>query len=271
MSRVDPRQDIDWAACWAQLAAARADQLPLQPVAATEFWNRTAAAYPTSFEPGEDRLLEVLAPWLGPHATVIDVGAGTGRHVGALLPRVDWVTAVEPSEAMRAQLPAGPNLTVIASDWLDAEPAPAEVVICSHVMQAVSEVVPFVRHLEACATARVAIQLRDGPAHFPWDALFERITGTPRLREPGLADLYLVLRQMGISPDLSLHRRPARRSYPSPEAAVDDLRFRLGELFDEHQAAAFCAETMRPDGAGDVAYEPGEVAVGILHWEPARG
>jgi ubiquinone/menaquinone biosynthesis C-methylase UbiE len=56
--------------------------------------------------PGElvDRVAGELG--LGPEATVLDLGAGTGKLTRALVPRFARVVAVEPDEAMRAVLEA---------------------------------------------------------------------------------------------------------------------------------------------------------------------
>ncbi|MGH3429284.1 MAG: class I SAM-dependent methyltransferase, partial [Mycobacteriales bacterium] len=59
---------------------------------------------------------EALARHLNPHAgmTVLDVGAGTGVFATAL---VDWfgveVLAIEPSAAMRAQIPTHPGVRIL--------------------------------------------------------------------------------------------------------------------------------------------------------------
>jgi SAM-dependent methyltransferase len=49
-----------------------------------------------------DRVVSELA--LGPDATVLDLGAGTGKLTRALVPRFARVVAVEPDDAMRAVL-----------------------------------------------------------------------------------------------------------------------------------------------------------------------
>src|SRR5436190_1155288 len=51
-----------------------------------------------------DPLIELIRPNLTPSTSVLDVGAGAGRHVVSIAPLVASVTAVEPSPAMRQQL-----------------------------------------------------------------------------------------------------------------------------------------------------------------------
>ncbi len=63
------------------------------------------AGYDTKaqFDPGED--IEILtAAGIGPHSTVVDLGAGTGTFAVALAPRVAEVIAVDPSPEMTGQI-----------------------------------------------------------------------------------------------------------------------------------------------------------------------
>lgn len=180
---IDPVLGFDWAEHWRRLVRVRSGE--------EDEWAERAPAYAERVRGLPDALLPALEPYLGPAKTVIDAGAGTGRHAIPLAARVDWVTAVEPSAAMRAQLEAAgqpPNLTVIASSWEDAEPAPADLVICSHVLYAVAEPVPFIEKMEALAKERVFVCLRD--------------VDPPEGRRPRFQDLFNLLRQMGVAPDV---------------------------------------------------------------------
>ena len=114
----------DWAERWRAQVAARQAEAEAAGAGQRGYWDRRAAAFKASLEGRpEDPFLDFLEPWLAPHKTVLDVGAGWGRHALPLAARVDWVTAVEPAEGMRELLEPAPNLTVIASPWEDAEPA----------------------------------------------------------------------------------------------------------------------------------------------------
>src|SRR5436305_5137731 len=115
------------------------------------YWDRRSASFARSTGSRADQFLEVLDPFLSPRKTLIDVGAGAGRHAIPLAARLEWVTAVEPSEGMRAHLPAIPNLTAVARAWEDADVAPADIVICSHVLYGVEEVESFVERMERAA------------------------------------------------------------------------------------------------------------------------
>jgi SAM-dependent methyltransferase len=187
---IDPITDFDWSEHWRRLVVGSH-----APHAGGDPWAERAESYHASRGQDWETLLGVLEPWLDKRKTLIDVGAGTGRHAVPLAARLDWVTAVEPSDAMRALIPPLDNLTVVASSWEDAEVAPADLVICSHVLYAVPEPVPFIEKLEKAARERVFIFLRDEPG-----------THEGETRQPRLQDLYNLLRQTGVAPDLTVVR-----------------------------------------------------------------
>ena len=124
-------QEVDWEARWKQIVVDRATLA--SDHADSGYWDRRAASYSRSTQTRVDEFLQVLEPYLSPRKTLIDVGAGTGRHTVPLAERLEWVTAVEPSEGMRSHIPPRDNITSVASTWEDAEVAPADLVVCSHV------------------------------------------------------------------------------------------------------------------------------------------
>lgn len=258
---VDAVLDTDWAAHWRMLVDRREVQTgPRQD----DFWNRRAHRFALSMRGQADPFLDFLEPWLSPSRTLIDVGAGTGRHVHPLARRLDWVTAVEPSQAMRDLIPPADNVTVIASGWLDADPAPADLVTCVNVLYPIADAVPFLRKLEQSARERVFVVLRDSPSHHP----AEQLAGPGRMREPRLRDAFLLLRQLDVAPDVHLYRVPAFFRFESLEAAVEDCRLRLGPLWEETAGRAFLDGRLRPADDGTVVFDAGELTSGVLHWTP---
>jgi SAM-dependent methyltransferase len=262
----DPLKDFDWPAHWRRLVEGREAQFGGGSPA---FWDRVAPNFPQALGP-DDPLLTTLEPYLAPELTLLDVGAGTGRYATLLCGRLDWVTAVEPSVEMRARMPPAPNLTVVASTWEDADVAPADLVICAHVLYSVKEVVPFLEKLDASARRRVFVYLRDAAAAHPSTRLWEVLTGLTRSREPYLYDAYNVLHRIGIQPDLAMCRRPLELSYTSFEAALDDIRFRVGEPWRDTEGRDWLAEHLRVEADGTAAYRGAEMTVGVLHWRPSR-
>src|SRR6476646_5812725 len=138
----------------------------------------------------------MLEPYDSPSMTLIDVGAGTGRHATPLADRLEWVTAVEPSEGMRALIPPRDNMTVVASTWEDAAVAPADLVICCHVLYGVEEPVPFIAKMERAARERVFIMLRDGALAHAAALIRKQMPGAEEPRMPRFSDLFMLLSQM---------------------------------------------------------------------------
>src|SRR5438105_2089520 len=104
---IDPVTDFDWAGHWRRLVLGNGHGRPTP----ADPWADRARTYHASRGQDSEPLLQVLEPWLAPAKTLIDVGAGTGRHAVPLAARLDWVTAVEPSDAMRALIPPVANMT----------------------------------------------------------------------------------------------------------------------------------------------------------------
>ena len=259
---MDALLDLDWAGHWRALVEAREAQIGR--AGEDDWWGWRARRYAFSMRGRPDWFLDFLEPWLRPGATLVDVGAGTGRHAGPLAERLDWVTAVEPSQAMREHIPGAPNLTVIASSWQDADPAPADLVICVHVLYPVADVVPFIEKLERTARERVFVVLRDSPHRHP----AEDLAGPGRAREPRLRDCFLLLRQLGIAPDVTMTGYHASHRYESLEQAVEGCRRHVGRLWDPERDRAWLEANLQPDADGALVYEGGEVTAGVLHWRP---
>src|SRR5437660_8367446 len=145
--------DIDWVERWKSLVENRAGLAGGH--SRSDYWDQRARSYARSTQVRADEFLAVLEPYLAPSKTLIDVGAGTGRHAAPLAARLEWVTAVEPSQGMRDRIPNADNMTVIGSAWMDADPAPADLVVCVHVLYEVAEPIPFIEKLERRARERV--------------------------------------------------------------------------------------------------------------------
>ncbi len=210
----------DWVERWRKLVLDR-DGTSGHGHSDPNYWDRRAAAYARSTGGRVDEFLAVVEPFTSARKTLIDVGAGAGRHAVPLAEKLEWVTAVEPSEGMRSHLPALPNLTVIASAWEDAEVTPADLVICCHVLYGVAEVVPFIEKLERSARERVFIMLREGPVPHPANVLRDRIATSPLPPIPQFSDLFMLLLQLGIAADVSFLQAAVRRrlggaAHPAP-------------------------------------------------------
>jgi SAM-dependent methyltransferase len=248
---------IDWVRRWRELVEARHDQGrrldrdhrrgdAWAAGRARRFSQHVAASG------ADDPLLRRLLPLVESGLTVLDVGAGPGRHALPLARVARRVVAVEPSAAMREQLEAnafgardgapgardgapGPrdgapggltNLEIVPAAWPEAaeQVEPADVVICAHVLYPVVEVEPFLRALDARTRRLCFLQLRLGQREGPYLQLFERVWGEPRALAPTALDLFNVAHQLGFEASFEVVPFPAWRRFDSLDEAVENAR-----------------------------------------------
>lgn len=257
--------ELEWSGRWRRLvedrdawAGAHADP---------GYWNRRAKSFARSTHARRDELLDVIAPYLSPRTTVIDAGAGTGRHAVALAARVEWVTAVEPSDGMRAQMEPRDNMTIVACTWEDAEVAPADIVICSHVLYGVADVVPFIAKLDRSARERVFVMLRESELPHPANVIRKKLNSEPGPRMPRFSDLFMLLMEMDIAPDVTFLRYPLITRYSGIDEAVGDCAAMLGENWDVSAGPPLLEELLRRDG-DDLVFDGGITLSGVAHWQP---
>ncbi|HYM97251.1 MAG TPA: methyltransferase domain-containing protein [Candidatus Sulfotelmatobacter sp.] len=256
--------EIDWAGRWQAVVRERA----AAPHANPGYWDRRAKSFARSTHTRSDEFLAVIDPFLSPRKTLLDVGAGTGRHAVPLAERVEWVTAVEPSEGMRAEIAPRDNMTVVASAWEDADVAPADLVICCHVLYGVEEPVPFITKLNDTARERVFGMLRESELPHPAAVIRCRLSGASGSRLPRFSDLFMLLVQMGISPDVSFVRYPITTRYSGMEEALVDCRAMFGEGWDEGVGRAALEEILHRDG-DELVFDGGVALSGVAQWRPA--
>lgn len=259
--------DFDWPGHWRQLVTEREREVPVDP--AQDFW--TGPVRSLLYDPAtawDDPLLKVMEPHLAPRKTAVDAGAGAGRHAVPLAERLDWVTAVEPSEAMRGRIPHRDNLTVVASRWEEAEVAPADFAISAHVLYFVADPVAFVRKLEAAARERVFVILRDRSLVTPSEPLYEVLTGRPRTRLPQLYDFWNLLHALGVRADVQFFQYRSAQVYADLDEAVSECRFRLGAAWRD-EGVAWLEQNLESREDGLLAYG-GDSVAGVLSWQPSR-
>jgi SAM-dependent methyltransferase len=258
---------MDWEANWKDVVKARAGLAGTH--ADPSYWDRRAASYARSTQTRTDEFLNVIDPYLSPGKTLIDAGAGTGRHALPLSERLEWVTAVEPSEGMRGKIPPRDNMTVVASTWEDAEVAPADLVICCHVLYGVAEPRPFIAKLERSARERVFVMLRESELPHPAAAIRRHLLGDGGPRMPRFSDLFMLLLQMGIAPDVTFLRYTSVTRYADLDEGLADVRALVGDDWDEAAGRPMLEEMLRREGE-DLVFDGGTVLSGVAHWRPRK-
>jgi SAM-dependent methyltransferase len=261
-------RSMDWVESWKQIVHDRATLAGTH--ADPGYWDRRSASFARSTRMRVDEFLMVLDPYTSSSKTLIDVGAGAGRHAAPLAERLEWVTAVEPSEGMRSRIPVKGNMTVVASTWEDAEVAQADLVICCHVLYGVADAPAFIAKLEAAATERVFIELRYGQLQTASDPIWELMTGIPRAPQPQFADLWNLLLQMGIEADVAALEYEGFESWNDVKGFEAEYRPPLAECWDEAKAEAWLAESTTREADGRLTFGRGRRSAGVAHWRPRR-
>ena len=256
---------MDWVESWKRIVDDRATLAGTH--ADPAYWDRRSASFARSTRMRVDEFLKVLDPYVSPTKTLIDAGAGAGRHATPLAEKMEWVTAVEPSEGMRSRIEPKDNMTIVASTWEDAEVAPADLVICSHVLYGVADPEPFIWKLDRSARERVFVMLRESDLPHPAAAIRKRLHGEAGPRMPRFSDLFMLLIQMGIAPDVDFLRYPSINRYSNLEEALIDTRAMVGDGWDEAIGRPMLQELLTPEG-DDLVFDGGLVLSGVAHWQP---
>ena len=225
---------------WRKLVRARlAEMERLQPgrgPIGPAFWDGRAKRYATRMPPSTaatDPFYRRLRRATGRRSTVLDVGAGSGRFTLALAPHVAHVTAVDPSGGMldicrrQARKLGLDNVACVRGRWEETEVAPATVAFSSYVLPLIADAPPFLRKLDAAATARAFLYLGAFSLDAVMDPLWRHFHGRPRQPGPTYLDAVDVLRELGLSPEVEVVEVASRARFKTAAEAAKDYRDQL--------------------------------------------
>jgi SAM-dependent methyltransferase len=199
-----------------------------------DYWARRAGGFAAfSREAHPDPFLEKVLAHVDGRSTVLDVGAGAGRHSVPLARVVRRVFAVEPSAALASHLREWAheeglgNIEVIEGAWPDVDVPTCDVAICSHVLYPLAEIEPFLRKLDDSVQRYCFLWLHDEQTALESLGLWERFYGEPRACQPTFRDVVPVLWQMGLRPNLEMRAVPESWSWGSMDEAARAFREHL--------------------------------------------
>jgi 2-polyprenyl-3-methyl-5-hydroxy-6-metoxy-1,4-benzoquinol methylase len=181
----------------------------------------------------KDETLIAVLNYIRPQDTVLDVGAGAGRLAVPLAEKCSHLTAVEPSEAMRARLTEQAaawdvkNLEIVNANWPSVEIEPAEVVICAHVIYTTREIERFLRKLTEASRRDVIVIVFEEPAMANYFPLWKLVYGEKRIALPSLPELKDVLEQMGVAFQAEPLAEWESRPFKNAESAFEESMARL--------------------------------------------
>jgi len=235
---------------WNAILDARARQMDAAYArlgrSSADFWDRRARGYHRSTKEtaANDPLYLRLRDVVASQTSVLDVGAGTGRFTLALAPQAKHVIAVEPNAAMLGYLRQDAsergltNISYVQTTWQDApNDLQADIVICSHVLYPIREIVPFLAKLQAATRQVCYLYLRATHIDAVTAHLWRHFHGDERRLPPGYIHALDVLYEMGIYANVEVVATPPSLRYPSLDVAVVELLEQL-ILPDDEQTHA---------------------------------
>jgi hypothetical protein len=129
--------------------------------------------------------------------------------------------------------------------------------------------VPFVTKLERSARERVFVMMRESDLPHPAAEVRRRLQRDEGARLPRFSELFMLLLQMGIAPDVDFLRYPITTRYSDIDEAVVDVRAMFGEGWDEDAGRVAVEQILQSDG-DQLVYDGGIALSGVAHWQPRK-
>jgi SAM-dependent methyltransferase len=265
----------NWAELWQELASSDIQASFEGEGQMVERWRRVARQLDTGERSLPDPLLDHILERLTSEMTVLDIGAGIGRWTLPIAGKVGRVTAVEPLPGMRQVLVERAaangitNLEVVGTPWLEAEVAPHDVGIAAHATYTTTDLLRFVRKMDASARRTCYLALRV-PAHDGViGELSERIRGSWH-DSPNFIVGYNLLLSTGFYGNVLMEPRPLRHwTDPTLEKAVARAKRHL-HLEDASQDDAIREVLSRRLQFADGVYRwPDGMRSALIWWDKA--
>jgi SAM-dependent methyltransferase len=225
---------------WREFIRARAEQMDAAYArlgrTSADFWDRRARGFhrATRENVSSDPFFQRVRQHVTPQVSVLDVGAGTGRFSLALAPYARQVMALEPNAAMLTYLrqeltPAGlTNVITLQSRWEDAPvDMRADIVVCSHVLYPILDLVPFLEKLDQACEQACYLYLRATQLDTLTAPFWHHFHGDERRLAPGYIHALDVLYELGIYANVEVVSAPFTLSYPGLQEAEDELMEQL--------------------------------------------
>ena len=245
-------QPIDHIERWRRIVIARREQhdavCAAQGRTTDDYWARRAEGYRKFTQEASgagDPFIDCVLRHLRPEDTVLDVGAGTGRHTIALARHAQRVIALDPSAAMLrflredADAQGLSNVEVIEGAWPEtaAQAPEVDLAISAHVLYPIEDIVPFLRALDSHAHRLCFLHLMVWPPWFDQLGLWEAVHDEPRHPQPIYIDAVNIRHQLGGYANVEVTWVELTRAFDGLDDAV--------ERFAESVAVGDGAERLR--------------------------
>ena len=234
----------DWARTWEDgIMNAWSRQFIINYGSIEEAWNHKAAEYEGDMKHSNRALFVEKIQHHNPK-TIVDVGAGTGVFAIPLARNSEKVVAIEPSKGMldilrkKAEDEGLTNIEYINRRWEDVTTSELlqyncgkyDAVICSHALYYITDLHHSLRKMDSISSG--SVHLLTGGSHNlnsqDQSRLWARIHGKPAPEYPDYSCLYMVLREIGLHPDIEMLNAHAKKHITS----MDDLYDRWKEYLE---------------------------------------
>jgi SAM-dependent methyltransferase len=255
---------------------------PGRDVTAAGYWDAQAskaASQPSLTGPRDPFLCQVNRV-ARTTSTIVDVGSGARRFALELAPHVRVVRAVDQSPRMLASLrrSAGQrglqNVRTITGRWEDIKgvDAGADIVFSCFVLPLVPDARAFLQKIDEAARSHAFLYLGAYSADAILDPLWRHFHGSPRQPAPTYLDALGVLRELGITPSVSIVEVANRTRFATMEDAVNEYRDKL--LLPDDQKSRQVLEALLKDWlirkAGDFRSPMPKVPAAVIRWDRRR-
>ena len=282
---MEPVPPIDYVQRWGDLIRARREQhdavCAAQGRTTDDYWARRAEGFRKFVqEAGKqaDPFIECILKELRPGDSVLDVGAGTGRHTVALTGHAKHVTALDPSASMLKFLREDiasqglGNVGVIEGGWpAAAANAPrVDVIISAHVLYPIEDVASFLMAFDGQAERLCFLHLMTGQPWFDQIQLWESVHGEARQPQPTYIDVVNVLRQFGCFANVEISWTDMPRSFEDIDDAMDRFSESIAVGEDEAKAARLrdaLGEQLAEMPDGRLAFPHRRYPLATVWWE----
>lgn len=276
---------IDYVQRWRDMVIGRREQHDAACAAlgrtTDDYWARRAAGFRKFVQEAQDQrdpFIDCVLRQLRPEDTVLDVGAGTGRHTITLARHASHVTALDPAGAMlnflREDIASQhlDNVDVIEGAWPDdASNAPdVDVIISAHVLYPIEDVASFLRAFDVQARRWCFLHLMTWQPWFDQIELWEAVHGEAREPQPTYIDVVNVLRQLGCYANVEIAWTEMGRSFEDLDDAFERFADTVavgesGENADLLREALAGKLTETPDGR--LAFPQRRYPLATVWWE----
>jgi SAM-dependent methyltransferase len=209
---------------------------------------------------------------------VLDVGAGGGAASLPLAGVAGRLVGVDESPEMVAAFLAAAGTAGVAAEGVEGrwpevadQVAPADVVVCRHVLYNVADLAPFAAALTGHARRRVVCELTERHPLAGLGPLWRRFWDLERPAGPGADDAVAALRALGLDVDRTDWEQPERFGFDDFDELVAFTRRRLclPPARDGEVAGALLEEGTRQVGRVWVSGQPRRVTT--LSWPGSAG